>query len=110
MKFREQHAIITGDSSGIGKATAKLLASQGAHISIVGRTDGKLSHAKIEIERAFVLPSQQVFTWAADVSDRASAEQAMENAIGQMGPPDLLINSAGMAHPGYFQSLEMEIF
>ena len=50
MKFKMQHAIITGGSSGIGKATAIMLAKEGAHISIIARNQEKLKIAKAEIE------------------------------------------------------------
>ena len=108
MAFNQQHAIITGGSSGIGKATAKLLASQGANISIIARSMAKLEAAKAEIISAF--PNSAVFTVAADVADRVQAEQAIAAAIAQQGAPDILITSAGIAHPGYFQELPLEIF
>lgn len=110
MEFQQQHAIITGGSSGIGKATAKLLARRGDRISIVSRSESKLSSAKKEIEKEFLLPSQRIFTRSADVSDRLQAEAAMAGAIAQMGTPDLLVTSAGIAYPGYFSSLPVEIF
>jgi 3-dehydrosphinganine reductase len=100
------HAIITGGSSGIGKATAKLLASQGIHLSLIARDPGKLATAKAEI----AANSVNVLTLPADVADRHQAEQAIGTAIAQQGAPDILITSAGIAHPGYFQELPIEIF
>ncbi|MBW4514701.1 MAG: SDR family oxidoreductase [Timaviella obliquedivisa GSE-PSE-MK23-08B] len=108
MAFNQQHAVITGGSSGIGKATAQLLASQGANISIIARNLAKLEAAKTEIVSAF--PHSNVLTFTADVSDRAQAEQAITAAIAQQGAPDILVTSAGIAHPGYFQELPIEIF
>ena len=109
-KFQGKHAIITGGSSGIGLATAKLLASQGAHISIVARSPSKLEAAKAEIEAATVQPEQRVNVIEADVSDRHRAEAAMEKAIELGGVPNLLVTSAGIAHPGYFLELSPQIF
>lgn len=108
MAFNQQHAIITGGSSGIGKATAMLLASQGANISIIAQDLAKLAAAKAEMISAF--PRSTVLTFAADVADRAQVEQAIAAAIVQQGAPDILITSAGIAHPGYFQELPIEIF
>ena len=55
-----QHAIITGGSSGIGKATAIMLSKQGAHISIIARHQDKLETAKAEIEAVKVYPEQRI--------------------------------------------------
>ena len=99
MKFDRQHAIITGGSSGIGKATAQLLASKGCQISLIARTQGKLEAAKAEIEAARASPNQCVLAISADVSERMQIEVAIKSAIDQIGPPDLLITSAGIARP-----------
>lgn len=108
--MNNQHAIITGGSSGIGKATAQLLASRGANVSIIARDRTRLESTKAEIEQCRICPSQQVLALSADVSDRHQAEQAVNRAIEQFGSPDLLITCAGIAHPGYFQEIPIEIF
>jgi 3-dehydrosphinganine reductase len=110
MYFQHQHAIITGGSSGIGKATAKLLAKEGSHLTLIGRTLNKLEAARQEIEAICPSPQQKVLAIAADVSDRTSIERAIQTAIIQIAPPDILITSAGIAHPDYFQNLPIDIF
>ena len=110
MKFLDRHAIITGGSSGIGKATAKLLAQQGANVSIIARDRAKLDLAKQEIETARANPNQQVLALVADVANQPENEAAIRNAIAQIGSPDILITSAGMAYPGYFAEIPLEIF
>lgn len=110
MRFNQQHAIITGGSSGIGKATALLLAKAGAHISIIARTQATLEAATADIEAARANSTQQVIAISADVADREQIEQAIQSAIAQIGPPDLLITSAGIARPGYFQDIPIDVF
>ncbi|MEL6603505.1 MAG: SDR family oxidoreductase [Cyanobacteria bacterium J06614_10] len=110
MNRENQHAIISGGSSGIGLAIACQLASQGAAISIIARRESQLQQAKSAIEAARKNADQTALTLSADVSDRTQATQAIETAIQQLGPPTLLVTSAGIAHPGHFQAISPEIF
>lgn len=105
-----RHVIITGGSSGIGKATAMLLARRGATVSIIARDPVKLAQAQSEIEAARTQPASQVLAIGADVADRGQAERAIQTAMEQHGVPDGLITCAGIAHPGYFRELPIEIF
>ena len=110
MNFYQQHAIITGGSSGIGKATAIMLAREGAHVSIIARDRDRLKIAKAEIEAERAYSEQRIIWLSADVADRTQIEQAIATAIEEVGTPDLLITSAGIAHPGYFHQLSLEVF
>ncbi|WP_099238838.1 SDR family oxidoreductase [Synechococcus sp. BDU 130192] len=106
-----RHAIITGGSSGIGLAIACQLAQQGnVNLSIIARSPTKLQVAQTRIQEASTDVQQQCLTLKADVAQRSNIEQAIATAIEKFGAPDLLITSAGMAHPGYFQELPLEIF
>lgn len=110
MDFYQQHAIITGGSSGIGKATAIMLAREGAHVSIIARHQDRLKIAKAEIEAERAYSEQRIIWLSADVADRTQIEQAIATAIEEVGTPDLLITSAGIAHPGYFHQLSLQVF
>jgi len=110
MKYENRHAVITGGSSGIGRAIALQLAQQGAHVSIIARSLERLHQAQAEIEQARHSSQQRVIALAADVSDRLQAEQAIQSSIEQSGSPDLLITCAGIAYPDYFQAIPIEIF
>ncbi len=105
-----QHVIITGGSSGIGKATAKLFASSGANITIIARNIDNLEIAKTEIEAVKLNYKQQILTLTADVSQREQAESAIQTSIDKNGFPDVLITSAGIAYPGSFQEIPIDIF
>ncbi|MCX7681497.1 MAG: SDR family oxidoreductase [Anaerolineae bacterium] len=110
MDFHGQHVIITGGSSGIGRAVAGLLTARGAHISIVARRQQLLDETLAELETLRVSPSQRLAAYSADLSDREQAEQAIMSLTANGYPPDILINSAGITHPGYFEQLPAEIF
>jgi 3-dehydrosphinganine reductase len=109
-KYLKQHAIITGGSSGIGKAVAKLLAGEGANISLIARDRHKLETAQQEIAALTVSPEQQISIQTADVAKQDSIELAIQRAIAELGAPELLITSAGMAHPGYFAEIPLAVF
>jgi 3-dehydrosphinganine reductase len=108
--FEHQHVIITGGSSGIGKAIALKLARSGAHLSIIARTPSTLEAAKTELEAARLSPKQKILALRADVACVAEVTGAIEKAIAQLGPPDLLITAAGIAHPGHFRDLPLSVF
>jgi 3-dehydrosphinganine reductase len=108
--YLNQHAIVTGGSSGIGKAVAKLLAQQGANLTLIARDRPKLLQAQQEIATVRLNQTQQINIATADVADRASITSVLDKAIANLGTPILLITSAGIAYPGYFSEIPLEIF
>lgn len=110
MDFYQKHVIITGGSSGIGKATAIMLAAEGAHLSIIARRQDVLLQAQAEIEAVKIFPEQRVVCLSASVTQFDEIQAAITKAIEELGPPTLIITSAGIAHPGYFQELPLTVF
>jgi 3-dehydrosphinganine reductase len=104
-----QHAIITGGSSGIGRAIAALLARRGMHVSLLARDPARLEQTRSTIAQ-YAHPDQHINTFSVDVADRSAIDQAIAVALEQSGPPALLITSAGMSHPGHFADLPAEVF
>jgi 3-dehydrosphinganine reductase len=108
--IKEKHAIITGGSSGIGKATAQQLVREGFNLSLIARDPIKLNEAKLEIERIKIKTQQRIITFSADVTNQIQIQEAIVAAIAENGCPNLLITSAGMVYPDYFQRLSLAIF
>ncbi|KTD19240.1 SDR family oxidoreductase [Legionella jordanis] len=105
----KKHVIITGGSSGIGKALACYLAQQGHNISIIAQDQNKLTAAVKDIEN-FSQNSSQVLALSADVAKEFQVRKAIENAVKIHGMPDILITSAGFSYPDYFDNLNIDIF
>src|SRR3954462_2658852 len=85
-------AIVTGASSGIGDATARLLAEHGATVAVVARRTDRLDTLVSQIEA----DGGTALAVAADLTDRAQAEQAVQTVVDQFGRLDILINNAGL--------------
>ncbi|MFZ0076807.1 SDR family oxidoreductase [Exiguobacterium sp. RIT452] len=84
--------IITGASSGIGEATAKLLAKQGARLVLAARREDRLQTLQKEIEE---LGGKAVYQ-VTDVTDSAQVEELAKLAQDTFGSVDVLVNNAGL--------------
>lgn len=103
-------ALITGGSSGIGLALAKSLAQQGVSLCLLARDQTKLGLAKAELEALITEENQKIETISCDIRNYEKLCQSLEAWIQEAGLPDLVVNSAGVTYPGYFQDLEIETF
>lgn len=85
-------AVVTGASRGIGAATARLLAEQGASVALVARRSDRLVELAAEIHdaggTALVVP--------ADITDRPQDASAIAQTIERFGRLDILVNNAGL--------------
>lgn len=84
--------VITGASSGLGEATARHLAAQGAKVVLGARRAERLEKLVAEIQAA----GGQALAVATDVSQRADVENLVQQAIAKFGRVDVLINNAGI--------------
>lgn len=88
--WQDKVAIVTGGSSGIGKATALALTQQGAQVLITGRDTDKL--------RAMASNNRGITTLTADSADPSSATRIIEAALALRGRLDLIVNNSGAGH------------
>ncbi len=90
-RVRDKVVLITGASSGIGKATALMMGQAGARTIIVARGEEQLLETKAEIEAE----GGQVFAYTCDLADLSDAERLIEQVLADHGHVDILVNNAG---------------
>ncbi len=101
MKLSGKRAAVAASTSGLGFATAKALAAQGATVAICGRDETRLAKAGEEIGALAV---------QADVSTSNGATSFVESAREGLGGIDILVTNAGGPPAGTFESIELEAY
>jgi 2-hydroxycyclohexanecarboxyl-CoA dehydrogenase len=99
MRFEARTALVTGGASGIGAATARRLAAEGASVAVADRNEDGARDVAGEIDGAAVLM---------DVLDRESVAAGVAAAEEAVGPLDVLINNAGGGERGLGWFVDME--
>src|SRR5580698_4233286 len=103
-QLRGRTALVTGASGGLGAHLARRLAREGMDVALVARREPELSALAAELEalgvRAAALP--------ADLSDLGQVDPLIERAEDALGPPDLLVNNAGLELTSDFCSYTRE--
>lgn len=90
-EFRGRHILVTGASTGIGRATARMLARRGARVSLVARSEATLKEAVAAISDEGGTAAYGV----ADVADKAALLSVFDTAEGAFGPIEGLFANAG---------------
>lgn len=109
ISFKDNVVVITGGSSGLGKALAERFITQGAHVALLARDKAKLETVKTQLDSA-KKPSQTVGIFSCDVSDPDAVADTFHRISQTVGEPDVLINSAGILREGYFEKLSLTTF
>ncbi|WP_116125391.1 SDR family oxidoreductase [Lewinella sp. IMCC34183] len=104
MNLSGKTAIITGASSGIGEATAKKLAADGAYVVLAARRTERLEELKSDIEKA----GGKALVVETDVTDRDAVKNLVKQAKSNFGPVDILVNNAGLMPLSYMKNLHVD--
>lgn len=91
-----RRVLITGASSGIGKASAIAFAKAGFDVALVSRSAAKLEAVAVELADL----GAQAKVYAIDLADLDHVGTRLKQAIADFGPVDVLVNSAGMGYTG----------
>jgi glucose 1-dehydrogenase len=94
VKLKDKVALVTGASSGIGKAIAQRFAAEGAHVAVNYRPGGRTDDETARAEAASY--SEKSIAVAADVSNREDVEAMIAQIVSELGRVDICVNNAGM--------------
>lgn len=105
--YKGKTVLVTGASSGIGKAFAESLAEKGANLIIVARSGDKLKEQASELEKKY---SVQVGVIVIDLSESGSAKKIFQQTQTAGLSVDVLINNAGFGKWGDFLEFDLETY
>ncbi|HSV44797.1 MAG TPA: SDR family NAD(P)-dependent oxidoreductase [Ramlibacter sp.] len=98
-----QHALVTGAARGIGAAIARMLAAEGATLTLLGRQGEALERLAAQ------LPGEHGIA-VADIGDPDQVQAAFAQAVGQRGPIMILVNNAGQAESAPLRKTSLELW
>ena len=102
--FKDKVAIVTGASSGIGLATATLLAKYQAKVVLAARSEDKLNELSRQLSQY-----SEVISVKTDVSNQEECRILIEKTIQKFGRIDILINNAGISMRAMFKDLDLSV-
>ena len=97
-------AIVTGASSGLGRATAVALARAGADVALMARSEEDLEETGNEVEAA----GRRALALPVDLAEEARVQDAVGRVMDEFGRVDVLVNAAGTDAPGPVEELDVE--
>ncbi len=106
--LKGKKTIITGGTSGIGKAIAIYFASHGADVAVIGTNKDKGFEAVKEIEASKFSPSQKVLFLQANVANYDEMEKALSELLQEFKEIDVLVNNAGITRDSLLLKMKKE--
>ena len=95
--LRDRVCVVTGSTGGIGLATARMLAEEGARVVVCGRDSARVERAREETGAALGV--------VADLAEPGAPEELVHDASAELGPVDCLVNNVGVAYQVPFDEL-----
>jgi 3-oxoacyl-[acyl-carrier protein] reductase len=105
MRLKDQVAVVTGGSRGIGRAIVEAFAREGAKVAVVYRGSQEAAEALVS---GVTQAGGTAKAYQADVADLASVEACLKKIEEDLGTVDILVNNAGVIHDDLFVRLEPE--
>lgn len=105
LSLKNKTVLVTGGSSGIGKAIALRYARAGANVVITGRSLDKLDSVSLELDKIH----NRWHTISADVCIYSDCERMINETIAKFGGIDVLINNAGLSMRGLFADTQLDV-
>ena len=103
-RFQNQTAIVTGGASGLGKAIAERIASEGGHVAIFDLVESECA----SVENALRENGWKATARSVDVTDEGQVAQAMQSVSEEQGRIDIVINCAGIVGPTSTNAVDVE--
>jgi len=108
--FIGANAYITGGSSGIGFAIACAMVELGSNVLLVARDEQKLAQAAEQLEDRKNSSGQRLDWLSLDIADWQRVKSLLPAKVKTFGPPDILLNCAGIAYTHYFEEIDYQRF
>jgi 3-oxoacyl-[acyl-carrier protein] reductase len=105
MRFENQTAVVTGAGRGIGHAIAARLASEGARVACVSRSEENAKRTADELNKA---RADSAKPYAVDVADHAAVQKVGVQILEEFGKIDILVNNAGVTRDGLAMRMSIE--
>ena len=102
--MKDKVVVVTGASSGIGRAAAKVFAAAGAEVVAVGRKESELSSLRDEAKR----DEGKIRPHLADLTELSQADKLVTDTVDTFGKIDVLVNSAGILLSGSIETTSLD--